>query len=78
MALGATAARALLGREVKVGAERGRLLPFGQDAHLLLTVHPSYILRLPDAALQAAEHARLVADLRLAAPYVEGREAAVA
>jgi DNA polymerase len=78
VALGATAARALLGREVKVGAERGRLIPFGQDAHLLLTVHPSYILRLPDAALQAAEQARLVADLRLAAPYVEGREAAVA
>jgi DNA polymerase len=78
VALGATAARALLGREVKVGAERGRLLPFGQDARLLLTVHPSYILRLPDAALQAAEHARLVADLRLAVPYVEGREAAVA
>ena len=78
MALGATAARALLGREVKVGAERGRLLPFGRDGQLLLTVHPSYILRLPDAALQAAEYERLVADLRLAAPYVEGREAAVA
>ena len=37
---------------------------------LLLTVHPSYILRLPGAALQAREYARLVADLRLAAPYL--------
>jgi DNA polymerase len=70
VALGASAARALLGREVKVGAERGYLQPFGQTGQLLLTVHPAYILRLPGAARQAEEYARLVADLRLAAPFV--------
>jgi uracil-DNA glycosylase len=70
VALGATAARALTGRDVRVGEERGRVVPLGPGAELLVTVHPSYVLRLPDAARQAAEYARLAADLRLAVPYL--------
>ncbi|WP_448581988.1 UdgX family uracil-DNA binding protein [Thermaurantiacus sp.] len=64
--LGASAGRALLGRPVTVGRERGRplLLPGGSTG--FLTVHPSYLLRIanPDAA--AAERARFVADLSAA------------
>ena len=70
VALGATAGRALLGREVAVGRERGAASPFEEGTDILLTVHPSYILRLPSAELQAREYARLVADLRLALPYL--------
>jgi DNA polymerase len=70
VALGASAGRALLGREVAVGRERGAAGPFEAGTDILLTVHPSYILRLPSAELQAREYARLVADLRLALPYL--------
>ena len=70
VALGATAARSLLGRDVTIGQERGRILPFEAESELLVTVHPSYILRQPTAERQAAEYARLVRELRLAAPYL--------
>jgi len=78
VALGATAGRALLGREVVVGRERGAAGPFEEGTDILLTAHPSYILRLPGAALQAREYARLVADLRLAAPYLASSKDAAA
>jgi uracil-DNA glycosylase len=63
--LGASAARAVLGRTVTISRERGRAL---QTAHgvAMVTVHPSYLLRLPDAASKAAEDARFVEDLRAA------------
>jgi uracil-DNA glycosylase len=78
VALGATAARALTGRDARVGEERGRVVPLGPGAELLVTVHPSYVLRLPDAARQAGEFARLAADLRLAVPYLGGKSATAA
>ncbi len=68
VALGATAARSLLGRTVTIGRERGRVLalPDGGGA-AWITVHPSYLLRLPDEAQKAEEYARFVEDLRGAA-----------
>jgi DNA polymerase len=36
----------------------------------MLTVHPSFLLRLPDAERKAEEYQRFVADLRLAAAAV--------
>ncbi|MDE2516946.1 MAG: UdgX family uracil-DNA binding protein [Rhodospirillales bacterium] len=70
--LGGSAGRAMLGRPVSVGRERGR--PFALGGRMaLLTVHPSFLLRLPDAAAQAREYAAMVADLALA-----GRLAATA
>ena len=65
VALGATAAVAMFGRAVKIGETRGRLLPF-EGRQALVTVHPSYILRLPDEAVKQSEYRRFVADLRLA------------
>jgi DNA polymerase len=41
------------------------------DAQGLVTVHPSYLLRLPDDAAKAAECERFVEDLRLARPFFE-------
>jgi DNA polymerase len=66
VALGATAAQALSGRAVAVTKMRGCETEL-MGARGLITVHPSYLLRLPDTAAQAAEYAKFVADLRLAA-----------
>jgi DNA polymerase len=67
VALGGTAAQALLGREVKILSERGRFVEDSRGLKLLLTVHPSYMLRLPDAAAKQREFSAFVADLRRAA-----------
>jgi uracil-DNA glycosylase family protein len=66
MALGASAARALLGRSVPVGASRGRMFSLPSSIPVAVTIHPSYILRLPDQEQRAAEYAHLVADLKAA------------
>ena len=63
VALGASAGKALLGRTVRIGAERGRPIPQSNDAPVFVTVHPSYLLRLPDEAAKAKEYARFVEDL---------------
>ncbi len=70
MALGATAGRSLLRRPVAVMRERGAVLATGSDYRVMLTVHPSFLLRLPDAERKAEEYQRFVADLRLAAAAV--------
>ena len=63
VALGASAGQALLGRTVRIGAERGKPIPQGNDAPVFVTVHPSYLLRLPDEDAKRTEYARFVADL---------------
>lgn len=67
IALGATAARSLLGRAVTISRERGRAIPLDSGAEAWITVHPSYLLRLPDPEAKAAQHAAFIADLRAAA-----------
>ena len=64
--LGATAARAVLGRPVTIGAERGSPIPVG-DRVAVVTIHPSAVLRLRDPGERDAAIAGLVADLRTAA-----------
>jgi uracil-DNA glycosylase len=65
VALGATAALAVAGRQVAVTRERGQWMPLGTGAQLLVTVHPSYLLRLPDSE-RAQAYEEFVRDLRLA------------
>jgi DNA polymerase len=65
--LGATAAQALLGRSFKVTAHRGVLVPSTLAPRIMATVHPSSILRAPDAEARRAEMQRFVRDLRAAA-----------
>jgi probable DNA metabolism protein len=67
IALGATAARSLLGKAVTISRERGRAIPLDSGAEAWITVHPSYLLRLPDPEAKAAQHAAFIADLRSAA-----------
>lgn len=66
VALGGTAGQALLGRAVKVLSERGRISDDPRGFRLLITVHPSMILRVPDVA-KASAYADFVRDLRKAA-----------
>lgn len=63
LALGASAARGVLGRTVSVQKERGTPHMLDDGAELWITSHPSYLLRLHDDA-RAAEEARFVHDLQ--------------
>jgi DNA polymerase len=74
VALGATAARSVLGRTVRIGEIRGRVLPpdaaggaSALPAPVLVTTHPSALLRIDDAGDRAAAFDALVDDLRTAA-----------
>ncbi len=66
VALGATAARSVLDRPVRLMAERGQPIE-GDGETVLLTVHPSYLLRMPDEQRKREEYAAFVRDLRRAA-----------
>lgn len=69
VALGATAARALAGRPIAIGASRGKLMKLRDGLPGLVTVHPSFLLRMPDPELKAQEYRRFVQDLRLIARH---------
>jgi DNA polymerase len=63
--LGASAARAVLGRAVTISRERGHPIELA-GSRAMVTVHPSYLLRLPDEASKIREYEAMVADLRTA------------
>jgi len=62
VALGATAARSLLGRAVPVMANRGQILERDDGRKVLVTMHPSALLRVP-AEERAQAYAAWLADL---------------
>ena len=63
VALGATAARALFGRPVPVMSQRGQWLKREDGRRVLITLHPSALLRLVDDEREAA-YSQWLADLR--------------
>ena len=65
--LGATAAQALLGRQFRVTAHRGQLVPSPLAPFVLATVHPSSILRAPDDEARHRAMKQFTNDLRTAA-----------
>jgi DNA polymerase len=74
VALGATAARSVLGRTVRIGQVRGTVLPPDAaggapalPAPVLVTTHPSALLRIEEAADRTAAFEAFVDDLRTAA-----------
>jgi DNA polymerase len=69
--MGATAARAVMGRTVTIGRERGRPIAVSERETALVTVHPSFLLRLPDEEAKAREYRAFVADLRQAKALAE-------
>jgi len=62
--LGATAAQALLGSKFRLTREHGVPFKHAWAPHVMATVHPSAILRAPDAARRHAEYDQFVADLQ--------------
>jgi uracil-DNA glycosylase len=66
VALGATAARALMRKGLAINANRGRLIALPEGGDGLITVHPSYLLRLQEERDKRREFDLLVTDLRFA------------
>jgi DNA polymerase len=64
VAMGGTAARAVLGRAVTIGRERGRPMEGPDGLSEFVTVHPSFLLRVPDEDAKAREYRAFVDDLR--------------
>ena len=75
--LGATAAQALLGKSFRVTTSRGKQQRTAFADAVFATVHPSSVLRSPDARARAEARSAIVKDLRKVARYL-GRERAVA
>ncbi|MBP1884381.1 DNA polymerase [Ensifer mexicanus] len=69
VALGATALVTLLGRSVGVTRNRGELIDAPAGYPVLVTIHPSYLLRIRDGEDAAAQRARFVEDLAKVAAY---------
>jgi DNA polymerase len=67
VAMGATAAQSVFGKITPITKNRGRLIDLDDGIKALVTVHPSYLLRLPDADARAREYERFVEDLKIAA-----------
>ena len=65
--MGATAAQSVFGKITPINKNRGRLIDLDDGTRALVTVHPSYLLRLPDADAKAREYQRFVDDLKIAA-----------
>ena len=64
VALGATAARSLIGKTVTIGRARGAPLTLADGGECWVTVHPSFLLRIPERDRRADERARFIADLK--------------
>lgn len=62
--LGSTAARQVLGREIKVTQARGEFLDTDWGPRALITVHPSSLLRAPAEADRERDFQLFVADLK--------------
>ena len=67
MAWGATAARALARKALTINANRGRLIELPDGRQGVITVHPSYLLRLLEERDKRREFDLLVKDLSFAA-----------
>jgi probable DNA metabolism protein len=67
VAMGATAAQSVFGKITPINKNRGRPIDLADGTRALVTVHPSYLLRLPDAEAKAREYRRFVQDLEMAA-----------
>ena len=63
--LGATAAQSILGNAFRLMENRGRPMEHPSAPHVVATVHPSAILRVPDSRQRELEFAHFVHDLKV-------------
>lgn len=75
VALGATAARSVLGRPATINKVRGTAMPLKEGATAFVTLHPSALLRIKDAADKQMAYRSFVSDLRLASSALKKRRA---
>jgi DNA polymerase len=68
VAMGATAAQSLFGRAMPVNKNRGALFPL-DSVQAIITIHPSYLLRIDDRHRAEAEYERFVSDLKVLADF---------
>ncbi len=71
VALGAAAARAVLGRSVTISKVRGEILADNDGDPVLITVHPSCLLRIQGDGERAKAYRGFVRDLRVCANALE-------
>jgi DNA polymerase len=76
VAMGATAAQSVFGKITPINKSRGRLIELDDGIKVLVTVHPSYLLRLPDQDAKAREYQRFVDDLKMTADFLKAARAA--
>jgi DNA polymerase len=65
VALGATAAKAVIGRDFKVSIQRGQFVESPLAPYVFATFHPSALLRLQEEEEKEAAFMQLVKDLKL-------------
>ncbi len=73
VALGATAVHSLMGKAASISSLRGKKLELPDGGTLLVTVHPSYLLRMPDREKAAEELKRFEADLQAVKAFIDRR-----
>lgn len=71
--LGATAAQSVLGPQFKLMQNRGKVVVSAMADYVVATIHPSAVLRAPDAEGRRAAYESLVADLKVVAKALRGR-----
>ncbi len=76
VALGATAAQALFGASFSVTRQRGQVIKSGLAPFTLATVHPSSILRAPDADARREQMRMFINDLKRVASLAGSARAA--
>jgi DNA polymerase len=65
VAMGATAIRAIYGKALTIARARGRLIPLPDGEQMIATMHPSFLLRIPDEADKRKQYRLFVRDLKL-------------
>jgi DNA polymerase len=67
IALSATAAQSVFGKITPIGKNRGHFIDLDESTKALVTVHPSYLPRLPDEDAKRREYGLFLRDLKMAA-----------
>ena len=73
VALGATAARSVFERVITIGKVRGEIMPTPDEGSGLVTIHPSYLLRIQEERDKWAEYNRFLKDLGVAREFLKKR-----
>ena len=73
--LGATAAQSVFGKLVRLNEMRGKSWSTAMGPNVFVTVHPSAILRHPEAAQRDEEYRRFVQDLRRIGKFIKDQAA---